>query len=270
MIVTLVIALLLVGTTSFISALGYTSYVRNAIGIVLTPIQKGANQVFDSIENIFSSKEDYEQLQKENEELKLQIKEQQDKLNEAELVLEENENLKNYLGIKNEHNDFVLTDAKVTSRSSGKTPTLLTIDKGLSHGIDKDMPVIDKYGFVGVVCEVGLTWAKVKTVISPDTSIGIYVERSGEAGVSSGTFKASKKGFFTVSYLSTDTDVEKGDRIITSGDGSLFPKGLLLGTVESIEKDPVSRETIAYVTPISPLTDVCDLMIITEFEMKYE
>ena len=269
MIVTLVIAVLLVGTTSFISALGYTSYVRNAIGIILTPIQKGTNHVFDSIENIFSSKEDYQKLKDEYEQLKLQLKEQEDKLIEAQLALEENEKLKNYLGVKDEHNDFVLTDAFITSRTPG-TPILLTIDRGLSHGIDKDMPVIDKYGFVGVVCEVGLTWAKVKTVISPDTSVGVYVERTGESGVTSGEFSASKDGLFTLSYLNENTDIQTGDRILTSGDGSIFPKGLLIGTVKSIEKNSVSRETVAYIAPISPLTEVDEVMIITEFEMKYE
>lgn len=270
MIFTVVIAILLVGTTSFISALGYTSYVRNAIGIVLTPIQKGANSVFDSIENIFSSKEDYKKLKKENEELKLHLKEQEDKLKEAELALKQNEELKNYLGIKDEHTDFVFTNASVTSRSSEKTPNIITIDKGLSHGIDTGMPVIDKYGFVGIVCETGLTWSKVKTVVSPDTSIGVYIERTGESGITSGTFKASKDGLFTLSYLGDNTDVKQGDRIFTSGDGSNFPKGILLGNVEYTEKNSVTREIIAYIRPISPLKEVNEVMIITEFEMKYE
>lgn len=270
MIFTVVIAILLVGTTSFISALGYTSYVRNAIGIVLTPIQKGANSVFDSIENIFSSKEDYKKLKKENEELKLQLKEQEDKLKEAELALKQNEELKNYLGIKDEHTDFVFTNASVTSRSSEKTPNIITIDKGLSHGIDTGMPVIDKYGFVGIVCESGLTWSKVKTVVSPDTSIGVYIERTGESGITSGTFKASKDGLFTLSYLGDNTDVKQGDRIFTSGDGSNFPKGILLGNVEYTEKNSVTREIIAYIRPISPLKEVNEVMIIIEFEMKYE
>lgn len=270
LVVTIVISILLVGTTSFISALGYTSYVRNAIGIVLTPIQNGANHVLDGIESIFSSKEDYEALKKENEELKLTLKEQEDKLSEAMIALKENEKLKEFLKIKEEHNDFSFTDAVVTSRTSNKTPTILTIDKGLSHGLDVNMPVIDKYGFVGIVCETGLTWSKVKTIISPESSVGVYIERTGEVGIAGGSFSASKDGLFTVKYLNDNTDVQVGDRIFTSGDGSLFPKGLLVGVVESIEKDSLSREAIALVKPISPLSETTEVMIINEFEMKYE
>ncbi len=270
LIVTLVIAILLVGTTSFISALGYTSYVRNAIGIVLTPIQKGANSVFDSIESHFVSKDEYKKIKEENDKLKQQIAEQQENLANAENALEENEKLKEYLGIKDEHNDFVMTDAEVISNTSSSNSMVITINKGLSHGMKPGLPVIDKFGLIGCIDEVGHNWSKVRTIISPDTSVGVYVERTGENGISSGTFSASKEEMFTVSYLGNNTDVAVGDRIISSGDGSMFPKGLLLGTVTKIEKDSNSRETIAFVTPISQIKEVKSVMVITEFTMLYE
>ena len=270
LIVTIVIAILLVGTTSFISALGYTSYVRNAIGIVLTPIQKGANHVIDSIENLFISKEDYKKLQEENDKLKLQIADQQDELAKAENALKENEKLKEYLGVKEEHNDFVMTTAEVINNTSTSNSNVITINKGLSHSMKPGMPVIDKYGLVGCISEVGYNWSKVKTVIDPDTSIGVYVERTGETGISSGKFSASKEGLFTVNYLDENTTIKEGDRIFTSGDGSMFPKGLLLGTVKHTEKDSVSRETIAYITPIAQIKEAKEVMVITDFTMIYE
>lgn len=270
MVVTLVIALLLVGTTSFIAALGYTSYVRNAIGIVLTPIQNGANYVFDSVANIFSSKEDYEKLKTENEELKLTIAQQADILAKAEEALKENERLKDYLGVKDEHNDFVMTTAEVTGRSSSSNSDVLTINKGLVHNMKPGMPVIDKYGLVGCIKEVGHNWSKVSPVTEPDMSVGIYVERTGENGITSGTFSASKDGLFTISFLPENTDIHEGDRILTSGDGSIFPKGILLGTVKYTETDSISRETVAYVTPISQIKEVKEVMIITDFEINYE
>ena len=91
MIVLIVIALLLVGTTSFMSALGYTSYVRNAIGIVLTPIQKAVDNTFDGIDSIFSSRKELEDLKKENEQLKLELAKKEEEASKATLALEENE-----------------------------------------------------------------------------------------------------------------------------------------------------------------------------------
>lgn len=270
LVVMLIISILLVGTTSFIAALGYTSYVRNAIGIVVTPIQKGANYVFDSIENMFTSKKDVEKIKKENEELKLAMAEQENKLKEAENIIKENEKFKEYLGVKEEHNDFKMTDACVTGRSSASNSTVITIDKGLIHGMTPGMPVIDKYGLVGCIEEVGRNWSKVKTVIDPDTSVGVYVERTGETGITSGEFAASKDGLFVLNYLSADSDIKEGDRIFTSGDGSVFPKGLLVGTVKYTKKDALSREIKAYIEPISQIEGANEVMIITEFTMIYE
>jgi len=270
MIALIVISILLVGTTSFISALGYSSYVRNAIGIVLTPIQKGADSLFDGLEDLFTSKKDVQALKDENAKLKNELSEQKDKLSKAELALKENEELKKYLGIKSENTDLVFTSATVTGRQSGSHASVYTLNKGSFHGIEPGMPVIDQNGVIGYITEVGLNWSKASPVTDPDVSVGILIEKTGETGVSSGSFSASKDGFCTVTYLPQDTEVANGDRIVTSGEGSYFPKGLLIGYVDHTETDPISRETIAYVKPTANLTEACSVMIITDFETKYE
>ncbi len=270
MIVLLVISVLLVGTTSFISALGYTSYVRNAIGIVLTPIQKGINFVLDDFEDIFSSKEKYKELEEENESLKKELADNEAKLAKAELALKENEELKDFFGIKEEHIDCTFENAKITGRQSNTYTVLYTINKGTYHGIEPGMPVIDKYGVLGCVSEVGLTWSKVTSITEPDVSVGVTLEKSGEKGVCTGSFSASKKGLCVLSYLSDGTPLNVGDRIVTSDDSLMFPKGLLVGTVESIESDALSRETVAYIKPAADLKSSENVMIITDFEGIYE
>ena len=57
---------------------------------------------------------------------------------------------------------------------------------------------------------------------------------------------------------------------MTSGDSTIYPKGLLVGTVERVETDAVLREKIAYIKPAANLTEVSEVMIITEFEYSYE
>lgn len=270
MIVLIVIAILLVGTTSFISALGYTSYVRNAIGIVLTPVQKGFNFVFDGFEELVSSKEKYGELKKENESLKQQLAKNEEALAKAELALQENESLKEFLGIKEEHIDCTFENAKITGRQSTTYNVIYTINKGTYHGIIPGMPVIDKYGVLGCVSEVGLNWAKVTSITEPDVSLGAVIERTGEIGICSGSFVAAKKGLCVLTYLPKDTKIETGDRIITSDESAMFPKGMLIGTVEAIETDSLTREIIAYIRPAADLENATTVMVITEFEAAYE
>ena len=270
MIVLIVISVLLVGTTSFISALGYTSYVRNAIGIILTPVQKGANYVFDSIENIFSSKEDYKKLKEENERLREQLAGQSETLAKAELALKENEELKNYLGIKKDNSHIALENARVTGRQSGSHTLILTVDKGTYHGIKPGMPVIDKYGVVGKVSETGLNWSKVTFVTQPDVSVGVAVERTGDKAISKGTFSSAREGLCAVTHFAEGTTVRTGDRIVTSDESVLLPEGILLGTVERLETDPVTREITAYVRTATNFTEIQSVIVITEYERVYE
>lgn len=270
MIVLIVISVLLVGTTSFISALGYTSYVRNAIGIVLTPVQKGANYVFDSIEDIFSSKEDYKKLKEEYEEAKKLLAEQNALLAEAELALKENEELKNYLGIKTDASHVALENANVTGKQSGGHTNIITIDKGTYHGIKPGMPVIDKNGIVGKITETGLNWSKVTFITEPNVTVGVEVEGTGIKAVSKGSYTSSKEGLCLVTHFSEGASVSIGDRIVSSDESVLLPEGLLLGVVERVETDPATRELTAYVKPATNLTEVHSVMVITEYERAYE
>ncbi len=269
MVILIIISVLLVGTTSFISALGYTSYVRNAIGIVLTPLQNGANYVFDSIDNLFTTKSEYEALEKENEELKLKLENQNSLIEDAEYAIKENQNLKEYLGIKSDNIDISLTDATITGREAGNYMTVFTLNRGTYHGIEPGMPVIDKYGVIGCIREVGLTWSKAVTIIETDVSVGVIAKRTGETGISNGTLSAKENGLFAVSYLPENTTISIGDGIYTSGDSAFYPDGLFLGNVVSIEKDVISRESIAYIKPVANLENPLDVMIITDFEKTY-
>jgi len=269
-IVITIIAVLLAGTASFISALGYTSYIRNAVGIVLSPVQNGANHIFDTIENIIASKNDYEKLLKENEELKLKLEEQADTVAKAEVFLDDYEKLKDYLGVKDEIVDIQMTDAEVLGQSNGNHLSIITLNRGNIHGIVPGMPVIDKYGLIGRITEVGLNWCKAATLTEPDFSVGINVERTGEKGITKGTFELSYDGLISVSFLPSDTDIKEGDRLFTSSDSAMFPEGLFVGTVVSVETNDIERETVATVRPSADLKDPHYVMIVTGFENKYE
>ena len=68
-----------------------------------------------------------------------------------------------------------------------------------------------------------------------------------------------------MSYLSTDSDIKVGDRIISSGIGVVYPRGLLIGTVVEIVPDAASRTLSANIEPAVDLTDVSRVMIIKDF-----
>lgn len=71
-----------------------------------------------------------------------------------------------------------------------------------------------------------------------------------------------------MTYLSPDSDVAVGDRIVTSGYGSVYPRGLVIGYVDSVETDEFSQNKVAYVKLAANLGDLTNVMVITSYETK--
>ena len=97
------------------------------------------------------------------------------------------------------------------------------------------------------------------------------MERTGELCVVEGDHSLINDGICRLNYLSEDSDVQVGDRILSSGYGSVYPRGLVIGYVTEIEKNQYSRSVVAYVTPAATLTtDISKIMVITDYETYSE
>ena len=70
-----------------------------------------------------------------------------------------------------------------------------------------------------------------------------------------------------MSYIDGDSDVAVGDKVLTSGVGSIYPRGILIGTVTLVSADPVSRTVNAVIEPAADLSNITRVMIITEYSV---
>ncbi len=264
-IIALLLAIVLVTVPTVLSLMGQGSVVRNALNVIATPFRFVITRTEEAIEGFAMYFREFDQMNEENKALRARIKELEDQVYRSEVVREENEWLYDYLGLHRLHPDYVFEAATVVGRESGNYMTVLTLDCGSANGVKLNMPVITGEGIVGYVSEVGLTWCKVSTIIETATSVGAYVERSGEIGIVKGDFSLKNQGYCQMSYLSTDSDIKVGDRIISSGIGVVYPRGLLIGTVSEIVPDEASRTLSAYVEPAVDLRDISRVMIIKDF-----
>ena len=118
----------------------------------------------------------------------------------------------------------------------GRDPTnwndSLVINKGRNQGLEVGMPVISSGGIVGKVAEVGKSTSRVILVSDPNFSVAALIQRTRESGLLTGTLQ----GFCRMHYLTEDSQIKAGDKVITSKLSSSFPEGLLIGEVVSIEK----------------------------------
>lgn len=262
-----VIAVLCILITAVFSAMGLTPIIRNALGVVLTPFRYAATYVENAFSGFSAYITDYNTLVAENAEMKEQLAEYKDKIYYAEMLENENEWLRGYLGIKREHIDMKLDSALVIGREEGNYLTLLTINKGSANGIEYGMAVITDEGIVGKITEVGLNWSKVTPITQTRAAVGAYVERSSLVGVVEGKYSLKDEGLCVMSYIDENADVKVGDRLLSSGLGSVYPRGLVIGEVTDIEPDEYGRTLVATVKPAVDIANVTKVMIVTDYEI---
>lgn len=264
-IIALLLAIVLVTVPSVLAIMGQGSVVRNALNVIATPFRFVITKTAESFEGFAMYFREFDDMHEENKALRAKLKELEEKVAKSDAIREENEWLYDYLGLSRQHPDYLLETATVVGREAGNYMTVMTLDCGSAKGIEVNMPVITDDGIVGYVSEVGLTWCKVATLIETATSVGAYVERSGEIGVVKGDYTLKNQGYCQMSYLSAESDIKVGDRIVSSGIGVVYPRGLLIGTVAEIVPDEASRTLSARIEPAVDLKDISRVMIVKDF-----
>jgi rod shape-determining protein MreC len=132
------------------------------------------------------------------------------------------------------------------------------------------MPVIVDTGLVGSVCEVGYTWCRVRVLTEASSSVGAYIPSSGENGIIEGDISLKDTGICMLTYLSPDADIQVGDLVYTNGQGSVYPRGIFIGVVESVEENEFLRTKSAKVRCAVDFESLKYMIIITDFEIKTE
>ncbi len=205
----------------------------------------------------------------ENEELKSALAKQPQY--EA-LLQEEQRKVKEYeeiLGLQSTLQQYEQVFASVLSRDQDMWNNVVTINKGSRHQIQKNMAVMSSKGMIGKVYEVSEFTSKVKLLTSEDrvNSVSIKItlsDGSSSEGVLQG-YDLEKNCFLVHIFAGTD-EIEKDLQVVTSGNGGVYPPGLLIGTVDSVEAFNNQVGKSVYVKPAADFHDFQTVMIINRTE----
>ena len=262
----IILAVLVVRLVVFSALGGWTSPLSSVASSVVTPVQQGFNSTWDDITNLFSAPSRIRELELENAELREQIAELTEAKTEYETALVENEFYKDYLGLKEDHEDFEFCAAKVVSIDPVDAYGAFSINMGSLNGISPYDPVITAEGLVGYVKSVSLTSSTVVTVLDPTVKAGAYDTRTDDSGIVVGSAKLAKNGQCRMNDLTRDCTVAIGDSIDTSGGGGIFPEGLMVGTVNTMGQDVGGIMYYAVIDPAVNFEKLRNVMVITAFE----
>jgi len=249
---------------------GFSNILTGTVNTLVYPINSFTSFISGKIMSVGNYFGDIEKLKEENLRLKAEKNELLKEKATIDNIRTENEQLYSYLDLKREYNKLSLVNAKIISKGSGNFLATFTIDKGTMHGVKKNMPVITSKGILGIITEESYTSSRGITLVSHNSSVGVYLARSGAPGILRGDYNLSKEGKCKITGLPIDTMVETGDPVMTSGAGEIYPRDLSVGNVTEIIKDSNSQSLTLIVTPSCDLINEESLMIITDFERVYE
>ena len=235
---------------------------ESTLARVLAPVQSLVSRVTQGISGYLyrvklrsNIEYEYNQLKAQNDELVLRS------LLYEELE-EENTRLRALLGEYESRAEMNPVLARVIASESGNYFSTFTINKGKKDGVDTQMAVITSEGLIGYTYEVFDTTAKVITVIDDQASLAALIESSRDQGAVKGTLGSTGEPLCRMYYLSADSVPRPGDRVITSGVGVSFPKGLLIGYVRESTRAIEDNKHYIVVEPAADFEHIEDVLVL--------
>lgn len=235
---------------------------ESALSRIITPIQGAVSQITHSISNYLyrvklrsNIEYEYNQLKAQNDELTLRS------ILYEELE-EENTQLRALLGEYEDRSSMNPVLARVIASETGNYFSTFTINKGKNDGVDTQMAVITSEGLVGYTYEVFDKTAKVITIIDDQASLAALIESSRDQGAVKGTLGSTGEPLCRMYYLSADSIPRPGDRVITSGVGVSFPKGLLIGYVRESTRAIEDSKHYIVVEPAADFEHIENVLVL--------
>ena len=178
--------------------------------------------------------------------------------NVNESLEKEIQELKEALELNKTLTEYTPINATILSRNKSYWYNTITIDKGKKDGITEDMAVITSKGLIGKISSVSLTSSEIKLITSDDinfkVSIAINTNDVDNFAILNGY--DNKTNLIKATGIDKTTNINIGDKVLTSGLGKKFPAGIYIGTVEKIESDKYNLSKTVHIKTYQNFNDI--------------
>ena len=203
--------------------------VTHFVAVAQTPLEF-LSDTFHNAKSLSTLKDEVNKLEDEVRVLKQEII----KYNQLKF---ENDVLKLYLNVP-EREDIKFFTAPVVAIPKGSVKQNILIGIGAADGVEEGQGVISNSGVVGRLKTVGQTSSRVRLLTDYESRIPVYLPRSQERAILAG----NGSSYTYLVYITDPTDIVKGDEILTSGLGGVFPQGIPVGKIKKIDGGMITVE----------------------------
>ena len=241
---------------------------RRGVGFALSPIQDTLRQATRTVTSVFSAIGEIDKLRQQNEELTRKVQEIEAENQRLQSLAVENQQLAALLETRSSL-AYETVAAEVISRVSTGQERVISVDRGTDAGVRLDDPVVAGGGaLVGRVVEVGSNFSRVLLLNDTRTDVAGLIETSRAIGLLEGQ---NERPLEMTGIRATDV-VNRGETVVTAGielQGgirSTYPRGLLIGTIVDVRRQPDQLFQTALVQPVATLDRLEYVLVIVNYE----
>jgi rod shape-determining protein MreC len=241
---------------------------RKGVGFALSPIQDTLRQGTRTVTSVFSTINDIERLRQQNEDLTRRIQEVEAENQRLQSLAVENQQLAALLEVRSSLS-YETVAAEVLNRLTTEQERVISIDRGTDAGISVDDPVVAQGGaLVGKVIEVGPTFSRVLLINDTRTNVAGLIETSRALG----DLRGNGERPLQMTNIPATDEVNVGESVVTAGIEletgvrSTYPKGLLIGQIVEVTREPNQLFQTALVQPFAALDRLEYVLVITDYE----
>lgn len=237
---------------------------KTVANVTVIPLQQGMNQIGGWMGDMKDNFSTMKQLKSENKKLREQVDALTTENNYLQEERYEFERLQELYKLDQNYAEYEKTAAHVIGKDAGNWFGTFTIDKGSKDGIEVNMNVLAGSGLVGIVTDVGPTWAKVRSIIDDSSNISAMAISTSDTCIVSGDMALMGAGQIAFSQMeNNDNVVAVGDQIVTSYISDKYLQGILIGSVSEVNVDSNNLTRSGYITPAVDFKNIQEVLVIT-------
>jgi rod shape-determining protein MreC len=228
---------------------GYLETARLWMSAAANPIYAVVQTPYQLWSWLTGSFADRGRLRTENAQLTEQLRVTRTQLLRFEALNEENRRLREIREASKGVSERTLI-AEIINVSVQPFRHMVVINKGADDGVFRGQPVLDAFGVVGQVMQVGKSTATLILITDTEHAVPVQVNRNGIRSIAMGTGETAK---LSLPYLTVESDVQRGDLLVSSGLDEIFPAGYPVGTVTKVERNSTDTFALVEAKPLAQL-----------------
>lgn len=234
-IVALIVFTLFCLVSLFFQASAFTLSIEGVGSALVMPFQKGYHASQKGVHMLWAGFTELGKVREELDQTRMKLRQLEGTADDLTQIKSENAHLHELLEMKPKVG-YDCIPAMVISKDPDNWYRTIIVNRGADDGVKVNMPVIayngDIKAVVGKVCDVKGSVCRILPVISASMKMGVMMQESHYPGLSVGY--SSNSVFCRVDYISRSAQIKEGDIVVTSGQGGIFPQGLMVGNVLKI------------------------------------